>query len=99
MNSKSKKTLHKRFNTDSRIIRLFIYLYFVLFLLLSLTLFTAERLHAQTKETELEEMFAIFSEEEIVVSAMDGIEKAYMKKNIDFAVSLRKEVEPEEQEE
>ena len=29
------------------------------------------------------------SVEEIVVSAMDGIEKAYEKKNIDFAVSLR----------
>jgi len=32
---------------------------------------------------------SIHSVEEIVVSAMDGIEKAYEKKNIDFAVSLR----------
>ena len=32
---------------------------------------------------------ALHSVEEIVVSAMDGIEKAYEKKNIDFAVSLR----------
>ena len=32
---------------------------------------------------------SIHSVEEIVVSAMDGIEKAYEKKNVDFAVSLR----------
>jgi len=32
---------------------------------------------------------ALHSVEEIIVSAMDGIEKAYTKKNIDFAVSLR----------
>lgn len=32
---------------------------------------------------------SLHSVEEIVVSAMDGIEKAYEKKNIDFAVSLR----------
>ena len=32
---------------------------------------------------------SIHSVEEIVVSAMDGVEKAYEKKNIDFAVSLR----------
>jgi diguanylate cyclase (GGDEF)-like protein len=32
---------------------------------------------------------SLHSVEEIVVSAMDGIEKAYEKKNIDYAVSLR----------
>jgi len=32
---------------------------------------------------------SIHSVEEIVVSAMDGIEKAYAKENVDFAVSLR----------
>ena len=32
---------------------------------------------------------SLHSVEEIIVSAMDGIEKAYEKKNIDFAVSLR----------
>jgi len=32
---------------------------------------------------------SFYSVEEIVVSAMDGIEKAYEKKNVDFAVSLR----------
>ena len=32
---------------------------------------------------------ALHSVEEIVVSAMDGIAKAYEKKNIDYAVSLR----------
>jgi len=31
-----------------------------------------------------------FSVEEIVVSALDGIEKAYEQKNIDYAISLRK---------
>ena len=31
-----------------------------------------------------------FSVEEIVVSALDGIEKAYELKNVDYAVSLRK---------
>jgi len=32
---------------------------------------------------------SFYSVEEIVVSAMDGIEKAYEKKNVDYAVSLR----------
>jgi len=35
-----------------------------------------------------------YSVEEIVVSALDGIEKAYAKSNVDFAVSLRKKEEP-----
>lgn len=38
---------------------------------------------------------SLHSVEEIVVSAMDGIEKAYEKKNIDFAVSLRADKELE----
>jgi len=33
----------------------------------------------------------LYSVEETIVSAMDGIEKAYTKKNIDFAVSLREQ--------
>lgn len=33
----------------------------------------------------------LYSVEEIVVSAMNGVEKAYGKKNIDFAVSLREQ--------
>ncbi|MBC8552939.1 MAG: TonB-dependent receptor [Candidatus Brocadiales bacterium] len=70
MNSKSKKTLHKILKTDSRILRIFIFIHFVLFLLLSLTLFTVGSIQAQGKEAGLEEMFAIFSEEEIVVSAL-----------------------------
>ena len=37
----------------------------------------------------------LYSVEEIVVSAMDGIEKAYGKK-VDFAVSLRKQIKEEE---
>jgi len=36
---------------------------------------------------------AVHSVEEIVVSAMDGVEKSYTKKNIDFAVSLRDGIE------
>lgn len=39
---------------------------------------------------------SLHSVEEIIVSAMDGIEKAYEKKNIDFAVSLRSDKELEE---
>ena len=38
----------------------------------------------------------LYSVEEIIVSAMDGIEKAYTKKNIDFAVSLKEQPEPKE---
>lgn len=39
----------------------------------------------------------LYSVEEIVVSAMDGIEKAYENQKVDYAVSLRKESEPAEQ--
>ncbi len=70
MNSKSIKTSNKRLNTDSRFRRIFIFLNLGLFLLLNLTFFPVETLHAQGKEAGLEEMFAIFSEEEIVVSAL-----------------------------
>ncbi len=44
--------------------------------------------------TEISPMFSV---EEVVVSAMDGIEKAYAKKNVDFAVSLRKASDEKEQ--
>ncbi len=37
----------------------------------------------------------LYSVEEIVVSAMDGIEKAYSDKSIDFAISLRQKPNPE----
>jgi iron complex outermembrane receptor protein len=43
---------------------------FVIFLLLNSTLSTTRNLYAQSKETELDEIFAIFTEEEIVVSAL-----------------------------
>ena len=69
MNSKYKKSLNK-LNAYSKVIRTFIFLNFVLCLLLNLTFFTVENVHAQNKETGLDEMFAIFSEEEIVVSAL-----------------------------
>ena len=55
---------------NSKLIKLFIFLHLVIFLLLHPTLPTTRSLHAQIKEAELEEMFAIFSEEEIVVSAL-----------------------------
>jgi len=38
----------------------------------------------------------LYSVEETIVSAMDGIEKAYTKKNVDFAVSLREQAVIEE---
>ncbi|MBT6052538.1 MAG: TonB-dependent receptor [Candidatus Scalindua sp.] len=69
MNIKLNKKYLEMLHTSSKFIRLFILLNFVIFLLNS-TLSTARSLHAQNKETELEEMFAIFSEEEIVVSAL-----------------------------
>jgi len=37
------------------------------------------------------EINALYSVEETIVSAMDGIEKAYKTKNVDFAVSLREQ--------
>jgi len=38
----------------------------------------------------------LYSVEETIVSAMDGIEKAYTKKNVDFAVSLKEQAVIEE---
>ena len=70
MSNKSKKALHKRLNAYSKAIRTFIFLNFILCLLLNLILFAAESVHAQSKEAGLEEIFAIFTEEEIVVSAL-----------------------------
>jgi Outer membrane cobalamin receptor protein len=69
MNGKLNKTYLKMAHTSSRFIRLFILLNFAIFSLIS-TLSTTRSLYAQNKETQLEEMFAIFSEEEIVVSAL-----------------------------
>ena len=70
MYSTSYKTYLEMLHPNSKLIKLFIFLNFVIFLLLNPTLSTTRSLHAQNKETELEEMFAIFSEEEIVVSAL-----------------------------
>ncbi len=70
MSDKSVKTSHKKPETGSKFTRVLIFLSYVLFLLLNLTSFPAESLHAQSKEAGLDEMFAIFSEEEIVVSAL-----------------------------
>ncbi len=70
MNYKCIKTIHKIINPDSRFVRIFIFLNFVLFLLLNLILSTSEESYAQSKEAGLEEMFAIFSEEEVVISAL-----------------------------
>ncbi len=70
MNNKFVKTFHKILNTTLQPIRTFTFLNLVLFLLLNLTLSTFGNLYAQSKEAGLEEMFAIFSEEEIVISAL-----------------------------
>ncbi len=50
--------------------RIFTVIFLALFILLSLSISIFGNLYAQDKETELEEIFAIFSEEEIVVSAL-----------------------------
>jgi diguanylate cyclase len=44
------------------------------------------------------EVMSEYSVEEIVVSALDGIEKAYTKTSVDFAVSLRTAEKPKEEE-
>ncbi len=64
------KTFHKKLNPDSRFIKRFIFTNYVLFLLLCLTLSNSGNLYAKDEETELDEIFAIFSEEEVVVSAL-----------------------------
>ncbi|MGR3293535.1 MAG: TonB-dependent receptor plug domain-containing protein [Candidatus Scalindua sp.] len=64
------KTFIKTLNPNLRFIRIFIFLNFALFLLLNLTLSNYGNAYAQSKETGLEDMFAIFTEEEIVVSAL-----------------------------
>jgi Outer membrane cobalamin receptor protein len=60
----------KILNTSLPHIRTFTLLNFALFLLLNLTLYTSGNLYAQSKETTLDEIFAIFTEEEIVISAL-----------------------------
>jgi iron complex outermembrane receptor protein len=67
MDATTKRTFH---NTILQLIRTFTPLYLALFLLLNLTLSTFGNLYAQSEETELEEIIAIFSEEQIVVSAL-----------------------------
>ena len=62
----SKKSLTRNF----KYIRIFIPIKTALFVLVILTLFITGGSYAQSKKTGLEEMFAIFSEEEIVVSAL-----------------------------
>ena len=70
MNGKLNKTYLKTLHIYSKFIRLFILLNFVLFLLLNSTFPATRNLYAQVNNAELEEIFAIFSEEQIVVSAL-----------------------------
>jgi iron complex outermembrane receptor protein len=70
MNNKFEKTFYVTLNPNSKFIRIFIFFNFVIFLLLNLTLSTSKNSFAQTTENGLKELFAIFTEEEIVVSAL-----------------------------
>ena len=70
MNNKFVKTLKKRLSPNLKYTGIFISLKSTLFVLIVLTLSITGDSYAQSKETELEDMFAIFSEEEIVVSAL-----------------------------
>ena len=63
-------TFKKRLSQNFKYIRIFIPLKTALLVLVILTLFITGGSYAQSKATELEEIFAIFSEEEIVVSAL-----------------------------
>ena len=58
MSDKSVKTSHKKPETGSKFTRVLIFLSYVLFLLLNLTSFPAESLHAQSKEAGLDEFVA-----------------------------------------
>ena len=70
MNNKFLMTFKKRLSQNFKYIRIFIPLKTALLVLVILTLFITGGSYAQSKATELEEIFAIFSEEEIVVSAL-----------------------------
>jgi len=70
MDVTTKKSFHKKSNITLQHIKTFASLNVALFLLLNLTLSTFGNLYAQNNEAGLEEIFAIFSEEEIVVSAL-----------------------------
>ena len=70
MDATTKRTFHKISNTTLQHAGTFIFLSLALFLPLNLTLSTSGNLYAQSEETELEEIFAIFTEEEIVISAL-----------------------------
>ncbi len=68
MNGKLDKT--KLSTPHPKRVKLFMFINFVIFLLLNPTLSNSGNLFAKSRETGLDEMFAIFSEEEIVVSAL-----------------------------
>jgi outer membrane receptor for ferrienterochelin and colicins len=70
MNNKFLIALEKKLSQNSKYIRILIPLIVSLSVLVILTLSITGDSSAKSKETELEEMFAIFSEEEIVVSAL-----------------------------
>ena len=72
MDVTTKKSFHKKLNIILQFIKAFTSLNIALFLFLflNLTLSTFGNSDAQSKETELEEIFAIFTEEEIVISAL-----------------------------
>ncbi len=57
-------------HSDSKLQRVFMFLSFVMSFLLLSTMFSCGNLFAKDKEAELDDIFAIFSEEEIVVSAL-----------------------------
>lgn len=70
MNNKFLITFKRRLVQNFRYIRIFTSLKTALFVLVILALSITKDSYAQNKEAELEEIFAIFSEEEIVVSAL-----------------------------
>jgi len=70
MNIKFIKTIKKNLSLNFKYTGAFISLKSSLFVLLVLTLSITGDSYAQSQKTELEEIFAIFSEEEIVVSAL-----------------------------
>ncbi len=70
MNNKFEMSFKNRLSQNIKYIRIFIPLNTAIFVLVVLTLSIYGDSYAQSNETGLEEMFAIFSEEEIVVSAL-----------------------------
>jgi len=70
MNSKLLKTFKEGLSPSFKYMSILIFIKTALFVLVILTLPITRSSYAQSKGTGLEEMFAIFSEEEIVVSAL-----------------------------